>query len=184
MWPCWRRYVTGGGLWGFKSPHQTQSHSLCLLHVDQDAKLSATAPAPCLTAFCHDDHGLTYKTVSKPQLNAFFYKLSLHRNQTVTKTPTKQWIQGSLCPKQGGRWGLPPSYLWLPHMCAMAHACTHTWTGTHIYTHQTHKHTIKVKNKQTKNGKSQKRVNGWWLWRKKAKNTVLKFVGNLKIRLI
>lgn len=38
-----------------------------LLPSDQDVKLSATAPGPCLSASHHDDHGLTSETVGKPQ---------------------------------------------------------------------------------------------------------------------
>ena len=34
------------------------SPSLCLLPADQDGKLSATAPAPCLSASHHDGHEL------------------------------------------------------------------------------------------------------------------------------
>ena len=40
--PCWRRYVIGGGIWGFKSSCQDQS---LFLPMDQDVELSATSPA-------------------------------------------------------------------------------------------------------------------------------------------
>jgi hypothetical protein len=33
------------------------SFSFCLLPLDEDVKLSAAAPAPCLSASHHDSHG-------------------------------------------------------------------------------------------------------------------------------
>ena len=35
------------------------SHFLCLQLGDQDEKLSATAPVPCLSGSHHSDHGIT-----------------------------------------------------------------------------------------------------------------------------
>lgn len=37
------KVVTGSGLWGFKSPHQAQFLSICLLPKDQDGKFSTPA---------------------------------------------------------------------------------------------------------------------------------------------
>lgn len=71
--------------------HARPSHCLlCLLPVDQNIKLSATVPVPCLSAFCHADNGLTLKLPSSPQLNALFYKsclghVCLHSNRTVVR---------------------------------------------------------------------------------------------------
>jgi hypothetical protein len=55
VWPCGRRCVSGVGFKVSKAHAKVQS--LCLWPVCQDIKFSATAP--CLYAFCHDDHELT-----------------------------------------------------------------------------------------------------------------------------
>lgn len=55
VWLCWRRYVSGEGLWCLKGPWQAQSHSLCLLLVGEDVTFSATAPVPCVSASHQDD---------------------------------------------------------------------------------------------------------------------------------
>lgn len=64
-----RRYATGGGLCGFKCPHQAQylsstslPTSVCLLPVDHDVKLSVTILVPCICTYHHDDHRLASKT--------------------------------------------------------------------------------------------------------------------------
>lgn len=57
-WPCWRRCITKVGFKVLK-PMTGQCLSLCLLPSKQDIKLSATAPAQCLSVFHHDDHALT-----------------------------------------------------------------------------------------------------------------------------
>lgn len=62
------------------------SVSLSLLPVDPDAQLSATSPMPCLPTRCHvayhNDNKIN-QTISKPQLNAFFYN---NRKRTKTET--------------------------------------------------------------------------------------------------
>ena len=55
-WPWWRRYIAGGGLWGFKSLHQAQVSQF--LPPACGCKLSATTAVTCLPAY-HDDCGLT-----------------------------------------------------------------------------------------------------------------------------
>ena len=58
VWSCERRCVTGGGLWGFKSPHQLSLQAACR----PGYKLLTSAPAPCLLlcyAPSHNGHGLT-----------------------------------------------------------------------------------------------------------------------------
>lgn len=68
-------------LWGraLKS-HMLKLHPInsLLLPVDQDIKLSALFPAPCLPAYyhasCHDIMDQISKTGSHPQLNVFLYR--------------------------------------------------------------------------------------------------------------
>ena len=86
----WRRCVTRGGLWGFKSLSQTQCYSLCLLPLDKDVKLSdSLLPAMMITD--------TAKTVSQPPIKCFilwvaYVLASLHSNRAVTKAWTcKSW---------------------------------------------------------------------------------------------
>lgn len=57
-----RRDLVGRGmLWrvGFEFSKAHASLSLCLLPVDENVKLSATVPVPCLSASCCDYQGLT-----------------------------------------------------------------------------------------------------------------------------
>jgi hypothetical protein len=60
----------GGGLWGFRS--STRS-----LPADQDVKLLALSPAPCLSVLCHVSCQYVIsspsKTISRSQLNLFLY---------------------------------------------------------------------------------------------------------------
>ena len=54
VWPHWW-CISGNGLWAFKSLHHSQlALVLCLLTVDSTCELSATDPAPGLTA-CYND---------------------------------------------------------------------------------------------------------------------------------
>lgn len=59
---------------GFKvsKAHSRPSSSLFLylLPMDQDVKLSAVAPEPWLSVFCHDDNGLS-ESVSKTSIKDF-----------------------------------------------------------------------------------------------------------------
>ena len=63
MWTCWRKPVTGDGLWSFKSPCQAQYLSLPAACIEPDTELSGTSPALCLPvchqAAHHDDNGLS-----------------------------------------------------------------------------------------------------------------------------
>ena len=68
MWPCWKKCVIRGGLWGFKCSSQAQCLSLpvSLLPANPDEELLVPSPLPCLPAHCHascnGDNGLNLWT--------------------------------------------------------------------------------------------------------------------------
>lgn len=79
VWSFWRSCVTVNGPRGFKGPGQAQCLSLPVSlsdPEDQDAKLSGTAPAPGLSASCHDQAS---KTESKPPIKCFLWPWCLFR---------------------------------------------------------------------------------------------------------
>lgn len=53
------RVLLGVNIEDTKAHNQAQRLCLCLLPMDQNLKLSAIAPAPYLSAFCHDENGPT-----------------------------------------------------------------------------------------------------------------------------
>lgn len=53
------RVLLGVNIEDTKAHNQAQRLCLCLLPMDQNLKLSAIAPATCLSAFCHDENGPT-----------------------------------------------------------------------------------------------------------------------------
>lgn len=57
-WSCWSRCITKVGFQVLK-PMTGQCLFFCLLPSKQDIKLPASAPAPCLSVFHHDDHAVT-----------------------------------------------------------------------------------------------------------------------------
>lgn len=71
VWVCWREPVTRGGFGDFRSPSQAQWLLLFLLPVNPDVELLMST---CHASY-HDNMGLSWpETISKSQLNSFFYK--------------------------------------------------------------------------------------------------------------
>lgn len=82
VWPCWRRGIIGGKMWGFKSPGHFLSlpspHPLVI--VISTCKPSVTILAPCLPACYpashHDNYEVFFmKLLASPKLSVFLYKL-------------------------------------------------------------------------------------------------------------
>jgi hypothetical protein len=76
VWPCWRKCVTGGGLWGFRSWSQAIG-SFLLLPADLVVELSNPLQHHVCIPLCHDDNGLNIWTMNQSQLNSFLYKSCL-----------------------------------------------------------------------------------------------------------
>jgi hypothetical protein len=76
--------------------------SFISLSADQDVKLSAPSPAPCLPICYHvssHDNGLNLRTLSQTQLNVFLYKTCCDRgvsSQTETLTKIASELHGQL----------------------------------------------------------------------------------------
>lgn len=93
VWTCWRRSITRGGLWGFKSPCQAQS--LSTHNVQIRCKLSATAPVPPSSPPWWSWTN-PLKLWARPQLNASYAAMVFHhRNRTVTKTKSQSSLNGN-----------------------------------------------------------------------------------------
>lgn len=100
VWPCWRKSHWG---WTLRFQGPTLAKCLFLLLVYPEAELSAAFPAPCLPVCghaLHHDNGLSLETVSKPQINVFFYRVamvmvSLNNNGILTKIPYKAGLDDS-----------------------------------------------------------------------------------------
>lgn len=61
--------------------------SLCLLHADQDVRLSVTDPAPCLSTFHHDDRGPTLSSNRRAKGSKVCKVMAVHMQVTkVAKT--------------------------------------------------------------------------------------------------
>ena len=122
VWPCWRRYVTGGRLWSFKSPHQSQlAFSLSCDLVSRcellRCLLLSTMPACLPPCSPKDSHGLTLSNCNPP-INSFFHKLLWSWCLiTAIETQTKMPASPKLSLVGETRWegpaplSLSPSYL-------------------------------------------------------------------------
>lgn len=91
VWPCWRKFVTGGGLWRFKNSTKPSVEVWRFKKLNQAryrtlSYLSCTMSAYMLPCLGEDNNGLNLQTISQPQLNAFLYGVaivvvSLHRDR-------------------------------------------------------------------------------------------------------
>jgi hypothetical protein len=106
VWSCWKRYATGGGIWGFQSPHHSQQvHSLCLTLVGQMQALSyfSSAMPDCLSA-CYCAFwwsGALTRLNREPNLNALFISCLSHgvfiQQQKAVKTAPSLSSTAWLC---------------------------------------------------------------------------------------
>lgn len=112
VWLCWcscglvRGSVVGCGLWGFRSPSQTQSVSLFLLRVDLHVELPDTSPAHAFLCPAMLPNTMkmdqTSEPIRKPQLNIFFYKncrglVSLYNSRTLARTGCSERMRLCRC---------------------------------------------------------------------------------------
>lgn len=96
LWPCWKKYVTGGYALGFRSASQSQDHSLSLLFHDPFVDFAAPLKHHVLMlahccACCHDFYHVNNRqnfwNVSQCHLNYFLF-LSLHVMASIQKNKT------------------------------------------------------------------------------------------------
>ena len=80
VWPCWRKCVTGGRLWGFRNSSQAQCLFFFLLPADLNVKLSATYSATCLPVYYYDSHheenGLNPWTCKQAPIKCFLIRVA------------------------------------------------------------------------------------------------------------
>lgn len=92
VWPCWRKYGTGGRLWGFKSLRHSQlvlSVPCSWIKMKTLRYCASTHPPACRRAPCLNGHGLQPSdTVSTQKMLSFvscLVMVSYHSNGKATR---------------------------------------------------------------------------------------------------